>query len=93
MNISCRIANANTQCGRITNPPERGGSAATSDVQPYKYNFSVKREERKHVFSSEREKKSTEGQRKGVGQDTWTEHLLGRICNLPTLSISICNVQ
>ena len=32
------------------------GSAATSDVQPYKYNFSVKREERKHVFSSEREK-------------------------------------
>ncbi len=23
MNISCRIANANTQCGRITNPPER----------------------------------------------------------------------
>ncbi len=24
MNISCRIANANTQCGRITNPPERG---------------------------------------------------------------------
>ena len=30
MNISCRIANANTQCGRITNPPERG--------QPYKYN-------------------------------------------------------
>ena len=24
MNISCRIANADTQCGRITNPPERG---------------------------------------------------------------------
>ena len=23
MNISCRIANADTQCGRITNPPER----------------------------------------------------------------------
>ncbi len=23
MNISCRITNANTQCGRITNPPER----------------------------------------------------------------------
>ena len=23
MNISYRIANANTQCGRITNPPER----------------------------------------------------------------------
>ena len=23
MNISCRIANANTLCGRITNPPER----------------------------------------------------------------------
>ena len=23
MNTSCRIANANTQCGRITNPPER----------------------------------------------------------------------
>jgi len=23
MNISCRIANANTQCGLITNPPER----------------------------------------------------------------------
>ena len=23
MNISCRIANANTQCGQITNPPER----------------------------------------------------------------------
>ena len=22
-NISCRIANADTQCGRITNPPER----------------------------------------------------------------------
>ena len=22
-NISYRIANANTQCGRITNPPER----------------------------------------------------------------------
>ena len=32
------------------------GSAATSDVQPYKNIFSVKREERKHVFSSEREK-------------------------------------
>ena len=24
MNISCRITNADTQCGRITNPPERG---------------------------------------------------------------------
>ena len=23
MNISCRIANADTQCGRITNPPKR----------------------------------------------------------------------
>lgn len=23
MNISCRITNANTQCVRITNPPER----------------------------------------------------------------------
>ena len=23
MNISCRITNADTQCGRITNPPER----------------------------------------------------------------------
>ena len=23
MNISCRIANADTQCGQITNPPER----------------------------------------------------------------------
>ena len=23
MNISCRIANADTQCGRITNPPEQ----------------------------------------------------------------------
>ena len=23
MNISCRIANADTPCGRITNPPER----------------------------------------------------------------------
>ncbi len=29
---------------------------ARGDVQPYKFNFSVKREERKHVFSSEREK-------------------------------------
>jgi len=26
MNISCRIANADTQCGRITNPPEREAS-------------------------------------------------------------------
>ncbi len=27
MNISCRIANADTQCGRITNPPEREKAA------------------------------------------------------------------
>jgi hypothetical protein len=28
MNISCRIANADTQCGRITNPPERKNTCA-----------------------------------------------------------------
>ena len=28
-NISCRIANANTQCGRITNPPERAPDGKT----------------------------------------------------------------
>ena len=33
MNISCRIANANTQCGRITNPPERNHSI--SDFSGY----------------------------------------------------------
>ena len=33
MNISCRIANADTQCGRITNPPER----AKSMDRLYKY--------------------------------------------------------
>ncbi len=30
MNISCRIANADTQCGRITNPPEREGKVFDS---------------------------------------------------------------
>jgi hypothetical protein len=37
MNISCRIANADTQCGRITNPPERGVNTRNTlpaDAQP-----------------------------------------------------------
>ena len=36
MNISCRIANADTQCGRITNPPER------ESLQPYHSKYSNK---------------------------------------------------
>ena len=34
MNISCRIANANTQCGRITNPPERILNAVGLQIRP-----------------------------------------------------------
>ena len=34
MNISCRIANADTQCGRITNPPER----ANRNIQQKQFN-------------------------------------------------------
>ena len=37
MNISCRIANANTQCGRITNPPERIIELAKNMDRLYKY--------------------------------------------------------
>lgn len=37
MNISCRIANANTQCGRITNPPERIIELAKNMDSLYKY--------------------------------------------------------
>ena len=39
MNISCRIANANTQCGRITNPPEREKVILKSNVKDYLSNF------------------------------------------------------
>ena len=36
MNISCRIANADTQCGRITNPPERDGTVVqTMNYYPF----------------------------------------------------------
>ena len=38
MNISCRIANADTQCGRITNPPERE-SITTYDFYMEKLNY------------------------------------------------------
>ena len=44
MNISCRIANADTQCGRITNPPEREnaiyapGGAANTGIFPVNIN-------------------------------------------------------
>ena len=34
MNISCRIANANTQCGRITNPPEREELFSNNKINP-----------------------------------------------------------
>ena len=37
MNISCRIANADTQCGRITNPPERIIELAKNMDRLYKY--------------------------------------------------------
>ncbi len=30
-NISCRITNADTQCGRITNPPERKKTAKSDN--------------------------------------------------------------
>ena len=39
MNISCRIANADTQCGRITNPPERVGNYITRYI-PARYSIS-----------------------------------------------------
>ena len=48
MNISCRIANANTQCGRITNPPERG----------------LKMSLMEHTFDKAIEKKQEEQRRK-----------------------------
>ncbi len=36
MNISCRIANADTQCGRITNPPEREDWISKTSFEFYK---------------------------------------------------------
>ena len=41
MNISCRIANADTQCGRITNPPER--VISESEVESYQMQYSYDR--------------------------------------------------
>ena len=36
MNISCRIANTDTQCGRITNPPERNPNK-TDNIKIFNY--------------------------------------------------------
>ena len=44
MNISCRFANANTQCGRICNPPERTPKTREEINQLEKQ---IKHEERK----------------------------------------------
>jgi hypothetical protein len=51
MNISCRIANADTQCGRITNPPEREGTDLKMSLM-------------EHTFGKAIEKKQEEQRRK-----------------------------
>ena len=52
MNISCRIANADTQCGQITNPPER------------KQGTDLKMSLMEHTFDKAIEKKQEEQRRK-----------------------------
>ena len=61
MNISCRIANADTQCGRITNPPERGCENLTKDI--LKYGTDLKMSLMEHTFDKAIEKKQEEQRR------------------------------